>query len=375
MVYAGDLNSVGFAQQMTTLLTGDIVNNATYGPDGAMDWDGSPLSEAEVEQTDARMSYTWRSNTSAYPSGRLDHLLFTDAAAQLTKSFTLRTEVMPSATLATLGLQATDASTASDHFSLTGDFAVPLAGVQLSARVFLEGPFNSATGLMHDSLRVKGLVPLTEPYTALGLGQIGGGGETTNQGVLNVTGNDAIVDWVLLELRNSNAPTMPIAMHSALLQRDGDVVGTDGGSPVRFIVPAGSYYVAMRHRNHFGAMTHDPVVLNSTPTALDFTSPATALYTNGPEATKAVGPVQAFWMGDAVHDGTLRYTGSGNDRDPILVGVGSTTPNNVLLNVYSGLDVNLDGDVRYTGSGNDRDPILVNVGSTTPNNTRAEQLP
>lgn len=28
-----------------------------------------------------------------------------------------------------------------------------------------------------------------------------------------------------------------------------------------------------------------------------------------------------------------------------------------------------------TGSGNDRDPILVNVGSTTPNNIRVQQLP
>ena len=41
MVYAGDLNSVGYAQQLITLLTGDIQNNATYGPDGAMDWDGT----------------------------------------------------------------------------------------------------------------------------------------------------------------------------------------------------------------------------------------------------------------------------------------------------------------------------------------------
>ena len=42
---------------------------------------------------------------------------------------------------------------------------------------------------------------------------------------------------------------------------------------------------------------------------------------------------------------------------------------------YHREDVNMDGIVRYTGSGNDRDPILVNVGSTTPNNSRVEQLP
>ncbi|MBL7985382.1 MAG: hypothetical protein JNM91_10310, partial [Flavobacteriales bacterium] len=69
MVYAGDLNTVGYAQQLTTLLTGDIVNNTTYGPDGPMDWDGTALTPAALVQTDARMAYTWRSNTSAYPSG------------------------------------------------------------------------------------------------------------------------------------------------------------------------------------------------------------------------------------------------------------------------------------------------------------------
>ncbi len=55
--------------------------------------------------------------------------------------------------------------------------------------------------------------------------------------------------------------------------------------------------------------------------------------------------------------------------------MGSTTPNNVIGKAYSTRDVNLNGEVKYTGSGNDRDPILINVGSTTPNNTRVQQLP
>lgn len=70
----------------------------------------------------------------------------------------------------------------------------------------------------------------------------------------------------------------------------------------------------------------------------------------------------------------LFSTGSSNDRDPILVAVGSTTPNNVVPG-YAGQDVNMNGQVKYTGSGNDRDPVLVNGGSTTPNNIRAAQLP
>ena len=84
--------------------------------------------------------------------------------------------------------------------------------------------------------------------------------------------------------------------------------------------------------------------------------------------------MRALWNGDVNFDGTAKYTGSGNDRDPILTVVGGTTPNNATVG-YQACDVNLDGSVKYTGSGNDRDPILINVGSTTPNNVRNAQLP
>ena len=38
-------------------------------------------------------------------------------------------------------------------------------------------------------------------------------------------------------------------------------------------------------------------------------------------------------------------------------------------------DCNLDGSVKYTGTNNDRDPILVNIGGAVPTNTKTEQLP
>jgi len=109
---------------------------------------------------------------------------------------------------------------------------------------------------------------------------------------------------------------------------------------------------------------------------VDFTTSATATY--GTQARKSVAgafPAEVLWSGDVGFNGEIKYTGSGNDRDPILVTVGSTTPNNVVTDAYSTRDVNMNGEVKYTGSGNDRDPILVNVGSTTPNNIRTQQLP
>ncbi len=375
MVYAGDLNSVGYAQQLTTLLTGDIQNNATYGPDGPMDWDGTAAASAHALQTEARMGYTWRSNSSAYPSGLLDHLFYTDAAMTLAKSFILRTEIMPPATLVALGLNSGDAASASDHFAVTTDFIVPQINIQVRVRGLLEGPYDSNIGMMHDSLRVQGLIPITEPYTALGFTQVsGGGGETLAPSVLNTTGSNAIVDWVLLELRDAEVPSTVIATRCALIQRDGDVVDVDGVSPVLFARTPGSYHVALRHRNHLGAMTAVPVALTGSSALIDLSAPTTAVFSSGSAATKASGSVQLLWAGNVHTDATLKYTGQDNDRDPVLVKVGGTTPNAVFTG-YTVEDVNLDGQVKYTGAGNDRDPILVNVGSTLPTNTRVEQLP
>lgn len=374
MVYAGDLNSVGYAQQLITLLTGDIQDNGTYGPDGSMDWDGTEDASTHALQTDARMGYTWRSNTSAYPSGLLDHMLYTDAAATLAKSFILRTEVMPPATLSSLGLNSDDASTASDHFAVTSDFIVPQPGCSVNAHLFLEGPYDANTGMMQDSLRVKGLIPLEEPYSALGFTQVGGGGETVPLSVLNTTGSDAIVDWVLLELRDPQTPSLILATRAALLQRDGDVVDTDGVSAVRFSQPTGDYHVAARHRNHLGVMTQQAIALGTVPTTIDLRTPATGLYSTGSAAEKTLDSVQLLWAGNTHIDSELKYTGQANDRDPILVRLSGGAPNNTYTD-YAQEDVNLDGVVKYTGAGNDRDPILVNIGGISPTMQRVEQLP
>lgn len=370
MIYAGDLNSVGYTQQLTTLLTGDIQNNATYGPDGPMDWDGTAASSCEALQTHARMAYTWRSNTSAYPSGRLDHMFYTDAAIDLRKSYLLRTAIMPVATLDALGLTATDTETASDHFPVVSDFSFPSAIPRVAAKCFLEGPYDTGLGLMHDSLRVRGFIPVQEPYTAIGLLSVNSGASVA-PAVLAAAGPDAVVDWVLLELRNPNTPSVVVERRCALLQRDGDIVETDGVTAVALSSPAGPYHVAVRHRNHLGVMTASAINLSGT-VSVDLASSSTAAF--GTEARKSSGSVQLLWAGNAWRDGVLRYVGDGNDRDPILAAIGGSVPTATLTG-YRAEDINMDGEVRYVGQGNDRDPILVNVGGSVPTNMRAEQLP
>ncbi len=227
---------------------------------------------------------------------------------------------------------------------------------------------------MSDALRTAALVPLTEPYTtSLGLLKVAkGGGEVITNATLTITGVNAMVDWVRVELRSVTQPTIIAASAQGILQSDGDVVAVDNSSPLTFRVGSGNYYVAVRHRNHFGTMTAAPIALSNSITTIDFRS--TALLTYGTAARKTIGTTLALWAGDATRDGSLKYIGAGNDRDPVLTYIGGTTPNNSISG-YRLEDVNLDGVVKYIGSANDRDPILVNVGGTTPNNTLMQQMP
>ncbi|MCB9199853.1 MAG: hypothetical protein H6596_05125 [Flavobacteriales bacterium] len=243
----------------------------------------------------------------------------------------------------------------------------------LNVRVFLEGPYDPFTGLMHDSLRSAGLVPLAEPYTSLGYAHVGdGGNESTTAGVLAATGNDAIVDWVVLELRDATDPTTVVNTRSALLQRDGDIVDTDGSSPVVMMVPDDDYHVAVKHRNHLAVMTGQTWALSpGNTTTLDLSGGAIHF---GTDPQREVNGVYMLWAGNVEWDGLLKYSGADNDRDPILQTIGGSVPT-ITIDGYHRQDVNMDGHVKYAGSQNDRDPILGNIGGTVPTATRVEQLP
>jgi hypothetical protein len=256
---------------------------------------------------------------------------------------------------------------------ITNNFNQPSpAFAAIFPQVNLEGPFVSGTGLMNDNLRSLPSFPLTEPYSAMLYPMINSGGEHISPAVLSVTGNNAIVDWVYVQLRSAANNTQIVATRCALLQRDGDVVDLDGVNQLRFVAAPGNYYVAVFHRNHLPVLSSSTINLGPLGVFLNFRSATTGNY--GTNAQNAIGGVRALWAGDVTGDGTIKYTGPSNDRDPILVKVGSTTPNNTVAG-YWREDVNLTGQVKYAGPANDRDPILVNVGSTTPNNTRVRQLP
>ena len=54
--------------------------------------------------------------------------------------------------------------------------------------------------------------------------------------------------------------------------------------------------------------------------------------------------------------------------------IGGVVPTNTVVG-YSTSDVNMNGQIKYTGLGNDRDPILLNIGGVNPTTIRAAQFP
>lgn len=248
-----------------------------------------------------------------------------------------------------------------------------ITGIAIASKVMLSGAYDQFTGLMYDSLRTKNLIPLMEPYSnpPYNKPQIGGpGGETTSNAVLSVNGNDAIVDWVFIEIRSAANPSTIVATKRALLQRDGDVVSEDGSSALYFnTIEQGNYYISVKHRNHLGVMTASSFALNYTPTIVDFKSSMpvytmTSILYNAPR--KLVNGVYLLWAGDANNNKNIKFNGLSNDKDMVINAVGAGTPNNILT-AYRTEDVNMDGKVKYNNADNDKNFILLQLGVNTPN--------
>lgn len=242
--------------------------------------------------------------------------------------------------------------------------------ILVSVRVLLDGPYDATNQLMADSLRVQGLLPLEEPYTAMGYTL--SAPATTSPSILATSGGDGVVDWVLVELRDANDPTQVIETRAGLLQRDGDVVRPDGSQFMAFCSPGNQqYHISVRHRNHLACMTANPPGLGPLPASVHFSE---GYGTYGSVALRQRAGVLLLWAGNALNDGSILYTGGSNDRDAVLLAIGGSIPTNTVPG-YRLEDVNLDGVVKYSGTNNDRDVILSTIGGIVPTNSVVEQLP
>ena len=243
--------------------------------------------------------------------------------------------------------------------------------------------FGTTNGIMRDDLRLNNVIPLTEPYTELG--NSGNtrfvrpdfiSSEQTNASVLSITGDNAIVDWVFVELRDPLDNTIVLHTKAALVQKDGDVVESfDGVSPLRFTgINRTSYYVAIKHRNHIGSMSNTPVTFNGNDITFDFTTSTPASLWNenatfeGAEQVLDISGKYALWAGNTNSDRKVKYSGTFNDQSLIFNTVINHIANSFnnynfdfVLPVYSNGDVNMDAKVKYRGVLNDSNYIFFNV--------------
>ncbi|HQW85622.1 MAG TPA: hypothetical protein PLH93_00480 [Flavobacteriales bacterium] len=266
-----------------------------------------------------------------------------------------------------------DSLAASPRISAQSVFSdCPPVLVRAQVRALLDGPYDEAVDLMEDALRAQGLIPAVEPNSVAGFVHVGpGAGQALDPALLAVTGPDAVVDWVFLELRDAATGSTVLATANGLAQRDGDIVAPDGGTP-SFAAPPGTYRIAVRHRNHLGACLASGIALTREPVAVDLSDPALPAF--GTDARRLRDGRALLWCGNAVRDAELRYAGAQNDRDAMLLRVGGAVPTATVTG-YWPEDATLDGRVRYAGSGNDRDRLLIAIGGAVPTAVRTEQIP
>jgi endonuclease/exonuclease/phosphatase family metal-dependent hydrolase len=133
IVVAGDMNLVGGARQVRTLVAGEIVDEATYGSSGPLDWDGTPLADAEPLHAGGYDTFTWRDARSSFAPGKLDYIVYSDSVLELENAFVLSTEDLAPEVLERYGLRPGDTLVASDHLPVVADFTPSASRSQTEA--------------------------------------------------------------------------------------------------------------------------------------------------------------------------------------------------------------------------------------------------
>jgi hypothetical protein len=263
-------------------------------------------------------------------------------------------------------------------------------GDSLSIRVYLEGSlmnfgsnYHQGRPLMRDNLRrnpttgdryIPGKSPytnnsfyVTRPnrYRTVGLQNDIVVDSTL---IFSILGQDAIVDWVFVEIRSKSNVNQVVGTRSGLLQRDGDVVDVDGYSRLQFnSLPDDQGYIVVKHRNHLAVMSW----LVDLDAVCDFTDPTYPVfdfgqtyedidYTGYAQNGRVKTGFRAMWSGDFNSDGRIKSGNPHDDMNALFSGV-YLHPDNTTRSTnfnfaygYLPMDYNLDGKVKFDNPNDDK---------------------
>jgi endonuclease/exonuclease/phosphatase family metal-dependent hydrolase len=121
-VIMGDMNLVGYNQQLHTFLEGQIINEDIFGANFKPDWNGSPLSDLNPRHNESNMHFSWYDTKSTFWPGRLDFIFYSKSVIDVQKGFVLFTPELSTQTLEEYKLQNNDCIESSDHLPVIMDF-------------------------------------------------------------------------------------------------------------------------------------------------------------------------------------------------------------------------------------------------------------
>lgn len=208
--------------------------------------------------------------------------------------------------------------------------ATLVPSVEVKIKALLQGPYQPLLSAMNSNLSSSGLISLAQPF---------------NRSPWNYAGAESFihpaqfpsttVDWVLVELRSAANPNTIVAQKAALLLSNGtlrDATGSSTGVTFSGITSGGSYYIALKHRNHVSVMSANPIALPNV-TTYDFSASESAV-SNARQLVQVGLGKFALCAGDFDANGVITV----QDYNYFYL-------QNATTNQYSDGDVNFDGTV------------------------------
>ncbi|HRI26494.1 MAG TPA: hypothetical protein PK239_15795 [Chitinophagales bacterium] len=211
--------------------------------------------------------------------------------------------------------------------------ACSVVGTVVQLTAFLDGPYNTGSGVMNTNLNPN-LIPLAQPYNTAPWNYAG------TESVASIPAG--MVDWVLVSAATLSGTTWTIAERkAAMLMSDGRIIDPTGGSTtgVTFGIAAGNYHFVIRHRNHIPTVSATTVTVpNATAYNFGTSNQSITLGANTFVQQRSVGTgANQRWVmrgGNANGDNAVNTS----DRN-------QWNANNPASNVYNRADFTMDGAV------------------------------